>query len=458
MKLRTVFAPLVMSFLALSPLISCQATASEPHSNSRGFAPVKELDSSDLLAVAMDESSLFLVGDDGMLTVVSYQEDTPVVVSTTAFTNQPEQVVLDQGILAAALGEFGVELMDVSDPGAPLSIATISSVDGYPEFEGDGVGFGSNGELLVASGDNVHLFDITTPSAISILGTYTGERTARDLSVEDNQLAIGNRGFGFELVDVTNPSTPQHQAAWGERADQVTLVGTLAFTAAEEFETAVLRVIDVNPELEDPSELGSHDTYAGYDGEFTIPELVVNSEGTVAAFPFMWEHGEGSINYGIFVYDTSTPASTDEVAQLTLPSEPTDAALAGQIMAVTVGMQVVLYDLTDPSNPLELPGISTSVDDPTDEVALPTTPRIESVYPNPFNARTRVVFSLPASQQVRLAVYDMLGRERLLLADRVFEGGSHNVTLNTDQLGSGTYVFRLQTSQFQSTKKLVLIK
>jgi len=79
-------------------------------------------------------------------------------------------------------------------------------------------------------------------------------------------------------------------------------------------------------------------------------------------------------------------------------------------------------------------------------------------YPNPFNATTTIEFSLPEPCEVRLILYDDLGREAMKLAEGVYGSGSHKITVNAFNLGSGTYYYRLETEKYASTGKLTLVK
>lgn len=79
-------------------------------------------------------------------------------------------------------------------------------------------------------------------------------------------------------------------------------------------------------------------------------------------------------------------------------------------------------------------------------------------YPNPFNPATTINYTLAEKSQVRLIVYDMVGREVAVLVNEEQTAGSHAVTFNAAQLASGVYFYKLQTAQFTATKKLVLMK
>jgi uncharacterized repeat protein (TIGR01451 family) len=89
---------------------------------------------------------------------------------------------------------------------------------------------------------------------------------------------------------------------------------------------------------------------------------------------------------------------------------------------------------------------------------LPSEFRLQNNYPNPFNPTTTIAFDLPESVKVRLAVFDLLGRQVALLVDGVTAAGSHEVTFQAGSLPSGMYLYRLQTDARVLTQTMTLIK
>lgn len=79
-------------------------------------------------------------------------------------------------------------------------------------------------------------------------------------------------------------------------------------------------------------------------------------------------------------------------------------------------------------------------------------------YPNPFNPSTTIEIELPFSQQVRLAVYDYLGREIQVLRDGVVGAGKTPILFNAARLASGIYFYQLESNEGILTKKMTLIK
>ncbi len=62
------------------------------------------------------------------------------------------------------------------------------------------------------------------------------------------------------------------------------------------------------------------------------------------------------------------------------------------------------------------------------------------------------------ARNVRLAVYDMLGREVAVLVDEKKAPGVYEVTWNAGRLATGVYVYQLSAGQSVRTRKLVLLK
>lgn len=93
---------------------------------------------------------------------------------------------------------------------------------------------------------------------------------------------------------------------------------------------------------------------------------------------------------------------------------------------------------------------------------LPIDARLDQNYPNPFNPSTSIGYQVPGPgiRRVRLAVYDMLGREVSLLVNENEEPGYHAVEFNAEGLASGVYLYRLTGDgpTMTITRKLLLLR
>jgi len=90
--------------------------------------------------------------------------------------------------------------------------------------------------------------------------------------------------------------------------------------------------------------------------------------------------------------------------------------------------------------------------------SFPSDFALEQNYPNPFNPSTNIRFSLPEANQVTLKVYDMLGQEVVTLVNEFINAGSYEVTFDASNLPTGIYTYSLTAGDFQSVKKMMLIK
>jgi hypothetical protein len=93
-----------------------------------------------------------------------------------------------------------------------------------------------------------------------------------------------------------------------------------------------------------------------------------------------------------------------------------------------------------------------------DNEAMPTTYALQQNYPNPFNPSTTIKFSVPKAGNVRLVVYDVLGKEVATLVNNFLNAGQYNFQFNASNLASGIYLYRLEAGSFTQTNKMLLMK
>ena len=94
----------------------------------------------------------------------------------------------------------------------------------------------------------------------------------------------------------------------------------------------------------------------------------------------------------------------------------------------------------------------------TDEVILPSSIKLYSPYPNPFNPITKIELYIPDQEIVSLGVYNLSGRQLEKLIDNKEIFGNHEMIWDGSSYPSGIYFFRLNSKNFHVTKKAVLIK
>ena len=79
-------------------------------------------------------------------------------------------------------------------------------------------------------------------------------------------------------------------------------------------------------------------------------------------------------------------------------------------------------------------------------------------FPNPFTQFTTISYDLPKPMQVRLAVYDMLGREVNVLVNTHQQAGNYAVDFDAENLPAGVYIARIEFDLLQFTQRMILMR
>jgi hypothetical protein len=92
------------------------------------------------------------------------------------------------------------------------------------------------------------------------------------------------------------------------------------------------------------------------------------------------------------------------------------------------------------------------------EVEIPLVYSLEQNYPNPFNPSTTIKYSISEDGFVKLVVYNLLGEEVTTLVNNEQKAGRYEVAFDASRFASGVYLYRLESNNFISIKKMILIK
>ena len=79
-------------------------------------------------------------------------------------------------------------------------------------------------------------------------------------------------------------------------------------------------------------------------------------------------------------------------------------------------------------------------------------------YPNPFNPLTTIKYDIVKAQDVKVIVYDILGREVATLVNAQQRPGTYEVRWDASNVSSGIYFNQLKTKDYVDTKKMILLK
>ena len=190
------------------------------------------------------------------------------------------------------------------------------------------------------------------------------------------------------------------------------------------------------------------------------PDIAIDSYGT---FVVVWQDNrEGSMDvyYQVYYSDGSANGSNSRVHSERSESNQVKPSITS--VGTNGSFQVIWQDDRSSDWDIFCPVInyenSNVVKVENKKSELPVAYGLMQNYPNPFNPTTTINYSLPKSQNVKIEIYDMLGRKVKTLVDGYTEAGYHSVYFNASGLSSGIYIYRIIAGNFIQTKKMLLLK
>ncbi|MFC2084685.1 T9SS type A sorting domain-containing protein [Bacteroidota bacterium] len=335
----------------------------------------------------------------------------------------------------------GVIVLDISDPANPQEIAYWQAPPGYSGAPFNVERYGNYAFIACAFG-GIEIFDVTQIDQPIALDNWTlwNAMTNQGFGVTNVKIAwpylfAPDCAFGLYVLNVSDPSnifevasceTPG-EAMWADlSADHQHIYIADADKG--------LRIIDVSNPLA-PEEIGFYEQNLEFANHVAVcGDSVYVSDG-------------GHI--GLHVFDVSDPTAPVEVAY-----HKTQGAFAHDVV-VTDGF-VYFLDFTH-FEIFEIAEGPTAVKD-SQSNSLKTDYRIHSVYPNPFNATTKIVFDLAKTGHVTLQIFNITGQKVQTLVDDYYQKGRHNKIFKADKLSSGIYILHLDANGANDSRKLILMK
>jgi hypothetical protein len=84
--------------------------------------------------------------------------------------------------------------------------------------------------------------------------------------------------------------------------------------------------------------------------------------------------------------------------------------------------------------------------------------KLEQNYPNPFNPVTKINYSIAKVSDVKISVYNTLGKEVASFENQKQSPGNHFIIFNANSLSTGIYYYKIQAGSFTDVKKMMLVK
>jgi len=388
--------------------------------------------------------------------------------------NDLREIAVQDSIAYLGFLYGGFEIVDVSDAQNPLILSCVNN-NGSMFYVYD---LYLEGNLLYVSHHqsqqtNLRIYDISNPVIPVELGCTATHQFPEEMVVSYGYCYLAASNW-IQIFEVTDPHNPQLCISFNSSSisypKSLDISGDDLFTAHSDG----LAVIDVSVP-ENPFVVDTIDMSSYANGNDVI------ADGNVVYF---------ASTIGLHIYDASTPSALQELSFLPLANPKYLFKEQDHIIA-SRGDRIYVINVEDPVNPfvtgfygidcfeayetdvtgnllyraeISALGIynieaSLPVDNNNLQTDTPGNFTLFPPYPNPFNNRATITFSLPVSGKVRLAVYDVLGREIQVLCAGDWEPGKHSIIWKAEECASGIYFVKLKTEGRSSmVRKIVLMK
>ncbi len=395
------------------------------------------------------------------------EPDDPVLSGFYRTPGYPWHTVVSDGYAYTAVWEYGLHIHDISDPHNPVRIGGydietlfVSRVFLFEDY------------AYVASGyAGLQILNVANPAAPQYVGSYENVH-CRDVSVSGNYAYTisSSESSEFQVLDISDPSNP---ALIGncdfpdQHANSVFLDENIVYLTVQD-SIPGLWVIDVSDPVA-PVVLGNHNTTGAARKVFINDDYAYLGCRSLLIFDISDPYNLNLIGgydtglvFDVFVADNYAYAAISrfglKIIDVSDPSDPLLAAsyntscsafgifVSAEYIYLTTEYSFLILNF-DPQT-----GIIEEVD------RIPSSFALAPNYPNPFNASTTISYELPVVSDVRLEIYDILGRKVETLIEGPQPAGAHSIVWDAEDVSSGIYFYRIQAGDFHESRSCLLLK
>ena len=187
---------------------------------------------------------------------------------------------------------------------------------------------------------------------------------------------------------------------------------------------------------------------------FTIPadlvgRIVPQKTERSEKMQLFYGYSDGQLNVGLICLQGENVIAAGEGTIIKLETSDGMIAQVELATAIVVDRQAQELEVT--------------IEKGSGSALLPSSYALGQNYPNPFNPTTLIQYSLPRASEVRIEIFNILGRKVKTLVDGYQVAGRYEVGWNStddnDQaVASGVYLYRISAGEFSETRKMVLMK
>lgn len=210
---------------------------------------------------------------------------------------------------------------------------------------------------------------------------------------------------------------------------------------------------------------------ADIDGDNNTELIFDDNTQTAGIGKYLVYNHDGTFNSNIIINGTSfftTPCITDidrngilDIVGAgvtgTSPSQQTNIYLWNSgVTYSAVKTQTPMWQYNAKHNGVYNNGDLVKVKENT--LVIPKEYSLSQNYPNPFNPSTRISYSISKTGFVKISLYNILGKEILNMVNEQKQAGVYEFVLNSENLNTGVYYYKMDINGFSTTRKMLLLK
>ncbi|MDP8239081.1 MAG: T9SS type A sorting domain-containing protein [Candidatus Hatepunaea meridiana] len=370
-------------------------------------------------------------GRDGLSIVNIGNIENPFEVGTYKTPGTAQKVTVEENFAYIADHHGGVRVIDISDT---ENLEEVGNYDILPSARDLAI---TEEYLFVISGDKLWILDRNDPENLEEVCQFRvpEARCFSRITVTGNYAYIVDDWEGLFIIDITDAEQPEpiNRFQTRQRALCVAIQNDLAFLA-DHYGIYVINISDP----ENIEEVLFYDTPRR-------PVDIRIIENT--AYICQYRSNDYYYDYMITILDINEPENIEELGFYDVPVRALKTYVTDELIFVAEGSSMGIYRFTHPDVIKE-----------HSSNLFPTTFCFLPAYPNPFNSTTTIKYSLPFPTDVSLDVYNPLGRKTGTLFEGYRQPGIHTIILTANDLPSGLYFIRLESSGQVINRKVMLIK
>jgi choice-of-anchor B domain-containing protein len=448
-------------------------------SNPTNPAPVRTF-GGDFHTLSIADGYLYGNGSGGVMIYSLANPTNPVFVGDYDPYYVHDILVRGNTMYTAGIYGDGIDIVDISNKANPVLIERFN----YPGSGAHNICSDPSGSYLyvgdeIGSGNWTRIFDVRDPHNVEQVGEIIVDPNSvvHNCHTKDNLLYLAHYDRGVWVFDISDPVNPV-QVGFYETGVSSSGIWTVnphlpsgKILASDMSNGLLVLRLDLPQGVTAGIEPVGSTTIPPGGGSFQFAVTLTNTTGqsqTVQA----WTSVEGPVDRDLVLGPrTVTLPGGATVTQTLTQVVPGNAPPGTYSYAFNVGTfpgpivssdAITVVKEGDPGARAAGDGTGWDVSGWTEaapEAALAGSAAAGvDAYPNPFATATTIRFVLEAPSAVRLAVYDVLGREVARLVDGQVDAGRHEATLAASSLPSGTYLVRLEAGGEVQTRRITLVR